>query len=171
MNKQTLALLGILITGCAATHDPSYTKITTQEIKPITYDYAIPNTSKKDLFNRARDHFATVYGDSRSVIRVQDLESGMILGKGVIDWKLSTGSWLIPYINCSSSYDVRFVAKENKARLQLELVQGIVPGSECRWDLPTVSGYKEIQTSFNAISTSLEKALNGQGNVESLKNF
>ncbi|ONF99865.1 hypothetical protein BWQ95_23825 [Aeromonas hydrophila] len=66
----------------------------------MTYDYNIPNTNKDVLFKRARNHFATVYGDSRSVIRVQDEAEGLIIGKGAIDWKLGTDT-LAP-ISCSS---------------------------------------------------------------------
>ncbi len=91
--------LVIALSGCA-TVGPELTQISINDIKPITFDYSIPNASKEILFKRARNHFATVYGDSRSVIRVEDANEGVILGKGAVEWKLATGSFVIPYHSC-----------------------------------------------------------------------
>ena len=100
--KIIISVLSIfLVGGCAS--GPEWTQISEKDIKPMTYDYNIPNTNKDVLFKRARNHFATVYGDSRSVIRVQDEAEGLIIGKGAIDWKLGTDT-LAP-ISCSSSYN------------------------------------------------------------------
>ena len=169
MGKILLFLSPLILFGCVSA--PKLTQIKSTDIKPITYDYKIHNTSKDTLFSRARNHFATIYGDSRSVIRVEDKKEGMILGKAAVDWKLKTGSSLIPHIQCTLNYNVRFMAKENKARLQLELIEGIPSYSECKWELPTTDGYQEILASFKSISIGVEKSLHGSGSVESFKNF
>lgn len=157
-----------LLSGCAT--GPNWTPVAEQDIKPVTYDYVIPDASKDVLFKRARNHFATVYGDSRSVIRVSDEAEGVIIGKGVIDWMIATDT-LAP-ISCSSSYDIRFVAKDKKARLQLQLIAGAPVFSKCSgWRLPTVTAYKDILNSFGDISVGVEQALKGVSDESSFKDF
>jgi hypothetical protein len=167
--KIIISVLSIfLVGGCAS--GPEWTQISEKDIKPMTYDYNIPNTNKDVLFKRARNHFATVYGDSRSVIRVQDEAEGLIIGKGAIDWKLGTDT-LAP-ISCSSSYNIRFIAKDNKARLQIHLIEGAPVFSQCTgWRLPTVTAYQEILKSFNDISAGVESSLKGLSDESSFKDF
>ena len=156
----------IFLTGCVAI--PPIVK--EDSITPSTYNYTELNADKNTIFIRARDHFATIYGDSRSVIRVQEQKEGIILGKGAIDWILDISG--IGNLQCTAEYNVRFLAKDNKARLQLELINGAPSYSKCSgWPLPTETAYKKIQTEFDAISIQLEKALKGLGSVESFKDF
>lgn len=163
--------LVIALSGCA-TVGPELTQISINDIKPITFDYSIPNASKEILFKRARNHFATVYGDSRSVIRVEDANEGVILGKGAVEWKLATGSFVIPYMSCYAEYNLRFVAKDSKARLQMELIDGAPTYSQCSgWSRPTIPAYKEVLASFDNTSKSLSNALNGIGSENSFKDF
>lgn len=171
MKKKLVVLSLILLGGCAST-SPDKIRIEVNSIEPITYNYTGLKVDKDTLFVRARDHFATIYGDSKSVIRVQDPKEGIILGKGAVDWKLATNSWLIPFVNCTSNYNVRFIAKDNKARLQLELIKGVPVYSPCSgWPLPTVTAYEEIKAYFDNISIGVESALKGTGSVESFKDF
>ena len=119
----------------------------------FTYDYEIANTSSKELLTRARDHLAKVYGDSNSVLKVQDKDSATLIGKGAATWTLMLN-------NCSSQYSFQFLAKDNKARLQLELLYGAPTYSQCSgWDWPSESGYKEVVQHFEIISAELGKAL------------
>ncbi|MEA9438560.1 DUF4468 domain-containing protein [Aeromonas caviae] len=158
---------GAFIGGCAT--GPELTQISSSDIKPVTFDYNIPNASKNVLFTRARDHFATVYGDSRSVIRVQDENDGVIIGKGAIEWKVPVG---LVSLSCHSEYNIRFMAKDAKARLQMELIVGAPTYSQCTgWDRPTITAYKEVLTSFDNTSKNLDAALNGLGDGNSFKDF
>ncbi len=165
------AILAVLLNGCAV--GPELTPIASSDIKPVTYDYSIPNASKDVLFKRARDHFATVYGDSRSVVRVEDASEGLIIGKGAVDWHLTNaGSLLQPTIPCAAEYNIRFVAKDAKARLQMELIPGAPTFSQCSgWPLPTVTAYQGVLASFDGISKGVDKALNGFGAENTFKDF
>lgn len=163
---QTL-LLCVLISGCVTYAQtealPSGAKT------EFTYDYDVPVTDKVELWKRARDYFAGVYGDSRSVFRVMDQDDGTIIGKG-------SASWLIgnpPYtVACSTDYHIRFAAKDNKARLQLSIINGVPVASSCTgWPLPTKVGYQEIVASFSSLSNALESALNGGGASNDFKDF
>ncbi|MDD9305316.1 DUF4468 domain-containing protein [Aeromonas caviae] len=165
-----VSAVSLFISGCAV--GPDLTTISSSDIKPVTYDYSIPGASKEQLFKRARDHFATVYGDSRSVIRVEDEKEGLILGKGAVDWNLATGSPVIPYMSCVASYNIRFLAKDAKARLQIELIEGAPAFSQCSgWPLPTITAYKEILASFDGTSEGVKTALNGLGEESTFKDF
>lgn len=170
-NTGLLALLvPVLIGGCAIEPmKPEDKMITKDVVAPITYDYVVEGSSKADLFQRARDYFATSFGDSRSVIRVQDETEGLILGKAGAGWDISS-----PYIvlTCHSEYDVRFMAKEGKARLQLELQAGAPSYSKCSgWQYPSVSGYEKIKGDFKAFSESLGQALEGKGKSQAFRDF
>src|SRR5690606_4851272 len=127
----TVFTLGLL-TGCAAPQmGPGATMVTEDVLQPHTYDYNISSATKDVLFQRARDYFATSFGDSRSVIRVQDEGEGLILGKGAAQWSVHPASSPYPVLSCYSEYDVRFMAKDGKARLQVELIRGAPSYSVC----------------------------------------
>lgn len=122
--------------------------------KTFTYDYQVESVNQEDLWVRARDYFAETYGDSRSVLRVQDREEATLIGRGAATWYLATN-------RCSTEYHVRFQSKDEKARLQLELIEGVPSYSSCSgWPWPSKDGYQTIVTDFDALSAGLEKALN-----------
>lgn len=162
-----------LLTACATPQmGPGATMITDDVPQPQTYDYTVAAASKDILFQRARDYFATSFGDSRSVIRVQDEGEGLILGKGAVQWSVQPASSPYPVLSCYSEYDVRFLAKNGKARLQVELIRGAPSYSVCSgWQLPTVTGYQKILEGFNTFSKSLGTALEGKGSSEEFRNF
>jgi|GEM_PF-1117680 len=172
MLSTTVFMLGLL-TGCAAPQmGPGATMVTEDVLQPHTYDYTISSAAKDVLFQRARDYFATSFGDSRSVIRVQDANEGLILGKGATSWNIETGMTFAPITTCYSEYDVRFMAKDGKARLQVELIRGAPSYSVCSgWALPTITGYQKILEGFNTFSKSLGVALEGKGRSEEFRNF
>tara|TARA_B110000879_G_scaffold66666_1_gene93390 strand:- start:468 stop:974 length:507 start_codon:yes stop_codon:yes gene_type:complete len=168
MSKRiAIFVISILVSACA----------TQMPIEPLpadaktefTYDYSIPDTEKATLWKRARDHFAGAYGDSRSVFRVMDESEGTIIGKGVSFWAFGNPPYTVP---CLTEYHIRFAAKDNKARLQISLINEVPASSRCTgWPLPTKIAYQEIVSSFVDHSNSLETALNGGGDVNDFKNF
>ena len=140
-----------MISGYVST--PTLTPLSDTAERNFTYDYEIQNTTKSALWERARDYFAGAYGDSRSVFRVMDEEEGSIIGKGSATWPISSS---LSQVSCSTDYHIRFIAKDNKARLHMELIEGVPVGSECSgWPLPSQEGYEKIIQSFNAIRRQL----------------
>lgn len=154
--------------GCASI-SPDRLPITTEK-RDFVYDFEVSGKSKGELFKNARYFLATSYVDSKDVTRVEDENEGTIIGKAVSEWKLSTDSWLIPYLPCYSRYNFFFVAKNEKARLQLSLVEGTVLPS-CGWRLPPKRDYPQIVEQFDSIAKELKNALNGSSEIERLKNF
>lgn len=142
----------------------------TTEQREFTYEYAAPAKSKKELFKDARNYFAMSYGNSKEVSRLEDEEQGTIIGKAIARWNLSTDSPLIPYIPCASNYNIIFIAKDGKARLQLTLVEG-APMSSCAWTSPPKRDYSQIVEQFKSISEGVGSAINNQSAVDRLKNF
>jgi len=165
----TFALL-IALAGCAVTAPPGAYPIT-DEKREFTFDYTVPGKSQHELFRSARNYLATAYKDSRAVTRVEDEADGTIIGKGIAPWNMTIDSSLIPSMPCSSNYDVIFIAKEGRARLQLTLREGAAQPATCNWPLPPKRDYQQIVSQFNEMSAGLEKALNGQGVVDQLRNF
>ena len=159
----------IFMFGCAAS--PDDIPMPNSEIKPITYDYQIPGVNKKILFARARDYMATAYGDSRSVIRVQDENEAVIIGKGAVTWRMLPNNSLSG--SCSTEYNIRFIAKDEKARLQVELIYGAPVYSSCiNWKAPSPAAYRyDVLPSFDPLSKDLGSALKGLGAGNSFKDF
>lgn len=158
-----------VLQGCATDpNSPDY-PISQSDVQAKTFTYIDLGSNKAELWKRARNYIATAYGDSKAVLRVEDESSGTLIGKGLIRWKMLTTP-LSPY--CYSEYDIRFVAKDSKARLQLELLQGVPAISECSgWSLPSKYGYEQILSSFSAMSEQLESSLRGEGKLDAMNNF
>lgn len=170
MKKELLYFsLALVLQGCATNpNSPNY-PIPQSDVQPKTYTYADLNGSKSELWKKARNYIATAYGDSKAVLRVEDENSGTLIGKGIIKWRMGDMT-LSPY--CYSEYDIRFVSKDNKARLQLELLAGVPSISECvAWTLPSRYGYQQITDKFSEISSQLEISLRGKGKLESINDF
>ena len=168
-NKFLLCCLILSIQGCSTDpNSPNY-PISQVEVKPQTYTYLNLTDNKSDLWKKARNYIASAFGNSKAVLRVEDDADGTLIGKGLIQWKMLDNA-LSPF--CYSNYDIRFVAKENKARLQLELLPGVPAGSECvAWQLPSRYGYNQILMKFSDISSQLENSLRGEGKIESMSDF
>ena len=133
--------------------------------REFTFDYVIENKSKSELWRNARDYFAESYGDSRAVFRIMDEKDGTIIGRGTASWSL-VGS------RCCTDYHVRFAAKDNKARLQFEIIEGVPSYSSCKgWPWPSRSGYQQIVSSFYSTRDALRNALEGKGSDSKLKDF
>ena len=157
----SLLLVAFILSGCS-----SFPVSKSAQTK-FNYDYKVPNETKNQLWTSARNYLAHAYGDSRSVFSVSDESDGILIGKGITDWTASS----YPYLACSSQYNIKFAAKDGKARLQLELLEGVVPGSKCQWSWPSKSGYKEIVSNFNKLGSGLGDALKGQSTTSDFMDF
>jgi hypothetical protein len=151
----------VLFIGCAA-HYP----VPRDSQKLFTYDFSLPGKSKSELWKTARNFFAEKYGDSRAVFRVMDEQDGTLLGKGVVTWNIVSGSTGAP---CITNYYIRFASKNDKARLQFELIEG---SDGCPYYyLPPQKNYDEIVNNFSAIATELKADLSGKPAPASFKDF
>lgn len=168
-----LIIAAILISinaGCSLYYTP--TVIEEEQIDPFLYDYTDLNASQSELYIRARDYFATIYGDSRSVFRVEEPQEGLFIGKGNAFWTLRLEMGMV--FSCAAEYDIRFISKDNRARLQLKLTkrQKTHINHACdKWPLPSEEGYETIKIHFNEISKNLNKVLLGEGELDSFKDF
>ena len=164
----TSTLLVVGISGCAAV--PAENMPITTEKREFIYDFSIPGKVKKEIFKNARNYIATSFVDSKEVSRVEDEEQGIIIGKAISKWNMSTDSFLIPYMACYSKYDINFIAKDGKARLRIFLVEGALP--PCTgWPLPPKRDYPQIVTQFNDVAKGLEEALKGNSAINKLSDF
>jgi len=148
---KTITLLTsiVLLSACAGMQQASQ-----DAQRTFVYDYQVEAVDKDELWVRARDYFAEAYGDSRSVLRVQDKDTHRLIGKGAATWALMSN-------NCASEYNLKFQSKDGKARLQLDLLEGAPSFSACSgWLWPTESGYQSIVADFASLSNGLERALN-----------
>jgi len=167
-NKILGSVISLLLVGCASNPNAPAHPISESMLKLQTYTYTDLNGTRSDLWKKALNYMATTYGDSKAVLRVEDELEGVLIGKGLVRWQ-KYDSFLSP--NCLSEYDIRFIAKNNKARLQLELLRGVPAASECNWALPSNYGYKQILSQFSNISGNLKSALHGEGKLESMQDF
>ena len=171
MKVATTLVCLLVLAGCAAPGIPPSQAPITDEPREFTFDYPVPGKSQVELYRAARNYLATAYVDSRAVTRVEDEAQGTIIGKGVVNWNYRTDSSLLPAVPCSSSYDVIFIAKEGRARLQLTFREGAASITSCNISLPPKRDYPQIVSQFNDMSAGMEKALNGQGAVDKVRNF
>jgi Domain of unknown function (DUF4468) with TBP-like fold len=163
--KLKIAIIFLIISnmlGCVSV-PPELMPITTEQ-REFTYDYSAPKKSQKELFNSARNYFALSYGDSKEVTKVEDELQGTIIGKAKVKWLYALNSLVvnqqIPYY---SDYNIIFIAKDGKARLQLNFVESV--------SVPPKRDYPQIVQQFKSIADGLGKALDGQSEIDKLKNF
>lgn len=156
---KTVSIIALIVSsvlvGC--THlTPLELPILASDIQPQTYTYNELNAKQNVLWGKARKHILKMYGQSQPVIRVANQTNGTLIGKGVIGWKTSPTNELY----CYSEYDFRLMARDNKARFQLQLIPGVLTKSSCEnRELPSQYGYKQIIDQFDAMSDKLEIAL------------
>jgi len=132
--------------------------------REFTFDFSIPGKKKNELWKSARDFFAESFSDSRSVTRVSDENDGTIIGRALAPWNLAANV-------CYSEFHIRFAAKDERARLQFELIEAAVPVTGCGYDWPTRNGYDQIVSLFNSTAVNLKSALSGKGSTDKLKDF
>jgi len=133
--------------------------------REFTFDFNIPNKSQAQIWKNARDFFSESFVDSREVFRIMDEKEGTFIGKGIATWSLSMN-------RCLTEYHVRFVAKDEKARLQFELINGVPLGSPCiGWPWPSVDGYNKIIESFKTAANEMGFTLKTKSKINKLKDF
>ena len=166
MKRWFFATSILLFQGCATIEN---SPIAREQLEIKAFTYTDLTGDKEQLWNRANNYFASAYNNSKAVLRTSSQIQGTIIGKGIVSWKIRSDFYIKP---CYSEYQIRFVAKEHKARLQLELLEGTPPLSNCvYWTLPGGYGYQQVMDEFNEISSGLGKALRGEGKIESMKDF
>lgn len=159
----------LLLQGCATDpNSPNY-PIKESDLAVQTYTYTELQGNQSEIWKKARNYIATAFGDSKAALRVEDESSGILIGKGLVQWKM-LDSALSP--TCYSEYTIQFAAKDGKARLQLELLSGAPALSECTgWRLPSKFGYNQILSQFSQTSKQLEVSLKPEGKQNSLTDF
>lgn len=152
---------GILSSGCASTRSQEENQEST-----FTYEFENLGMSQSEVFRAARNFLATSYGDTNQVLRVIDENDGVIIGRGISPWSFGLGTI------CSTNHDIRLVARDDRARLQFEIVHGVPATSRCAgWPWPTDSGYEKIVSDFNAFAAALEAELRGETSDSDFFNF
>ncbi|PQJ89225.1 hypothetical protein [Aliivibrio sifiae] len=158
MKKQSVVLiLATLFSGCSTQLSPFDSPITVFDIEAQTFTYSGLNGKEAALWEKARRHITLAYGKNQPILRVENKASGTLLGKGVVRWKSPSS---LDSVECYSEYDIRFMARDHKARLQLTLLPGVPTLSGCEnWGLPSQFGYEQILNKFELMSDSLHSVL------------
>ena len=76
-----LVFAALILFGCA-----SMKRADKDAKREFTFDFEVPGKSQSELWHNARDYFAEVYGDFRSVFSVLDEENDTMIGKGLASW-------------------------------------------------------------------------------------
>tara|TARA_X000001388_G_C2229183_1_gene122419 strand:+ start:1119 stop:1877 length:759 start_codon:yes stop_codon:yes gene_type:complete len=108
--------------------------------KPITYSKVIqcPSTSKTKLYISLNDWFATNYNSANEVIQMSDKDEGIIIGKGVMDYRhkkftyICSGGWV--------KYTIKVYVKDNRYKVDLtNFTHSVLPknGAHCALGLIT----------------------------------
>lgn len=135
--------------------------------REFVFDYQVPGKSKDELYASALTFIAMSYGDSNSVLKITDKDGGLIAGKGMSVWS-EIGT------NRHTPHEIKFMAKDGKARLQLSIPGTAQPsaiGGVYIWPLPTPGGYNQVVQQFNDFSIALEKELQGSSKSSSFSDF
>jgi hypothetical protein len=86
---------------------------------------SIPGKSKADIHRAARAALAKSFGDSKDVLRVDDIEAGSIVGKGITKFYWKTIGMpvavAIPFV-------VEITSKDGKYRIQLKDIKSLKNG-------------------------------------------
>ncbi|MGH8506135.1 MAG: DUF4468 domain-containing protein, partial [Stenotrophobium sp.] len=131
--RHIFLMLAIVTTVCGCA---SVTPIPATAQTEFTYDYQVPNKTKLEIWTSARAYIAQAFVDSKSVIQIEDPNDGTIYGNGTAEWNIFDQ-------RCLTAFQIRFAAKNGKARLQLEIESQVPAGSQCRgWPMPSKTGYR-----------------------------
>ena len=104
------------------------------------------------------------------MLRVSDENEAVLLGKALVSWD---ASWDIGgNTECLNYYQLRFKAKDGKARMQLVLLSDGPRsidkplGTTCGCGLPNQDGYNQIKLEFRALHLGMKEALNQKSSLE-----
>lgn len=144
-------VIGFLLLNSCASMMPAPASKDLQRV--FEFDYQVESVDREELWVRARDYFAESFGDSRSVLRVQDREESTLIGRVAVSWNL-VGNL------CANEYQLRFESRDEEARLRLEILDGVPAYSRCpAWPWPTQQGYDTMVSNIHALASGLKKAL------------
>lgn len=149
MKKITLIVMLLASTICWAQSE----KLT------FTETIEINNTTKNELYSRARIWFTDYFNDAQEVIQVDDKEDGQIVGKALLSYnsKIFIGS---AQTSGTVTYIVKIFVKDNKYKY--EITNFMHEGSSTR-----ASGITAAAINFNFITTDsdcpYEDIKGGQG--------
>lgn len=160
-------IVGFGLVGCAGLERIPLTK----EQANFQYDYKVTDVKKKELWRRARNYVANIFGDSRAVLRVADENEGVLIGKALVSW---IASWDIAGLtDCLNYYKLRFKAKDGKARMQLELladgpitIDKPIAGTRGGCGAPNADGYEQIKQDFRDLNNGMKKALRQKSSLD-----
>ncbi len=121
----------------------------------FTYDFAVKDKSRADLWQKALIFFTEGYVDNSVDLSVTDADEGIIIGHGTAPWRFGVYD-----PSCLLDYHLRFVARDGKARLQFELIEGVPVESPCTtWPWPNADGYDQVLSYLNRAAKKLGAAL------------
>ena len=142
MKYLIIIFLSLLLGGCIKFI------VLTPEMKNFEYTYQVDGKNKNQIWKLARNHFAKIYKDFRSVFSVQDEEEGTMIGKGTISWAFDMPGGQF----CYHDYHIRFDAENGNGKLKLEIME---MGS-CKL---TEKGYEQIKFDLKMLNLGLGVAL------------
>ena len=158
-----------MLAGCLEV-SPEQMPITSEQ-REFVYEYAVPDQTKAELFRAARSNFAVAYGNSREVDWLEDEGQGTIIGKAIAPWNLTIGTIPVQSVPCASNYNLVFIAKDGRARLELSLLEEVALPSSCGWKLPSKRDYPQVVEHFQRAFETLGNALHSKSAIDRLKNF
>ena len=91
--------------------------INAQEALFFTEIIQVEGASKKELFDKAKIWFAETYPDAKEGLQIQDIENGVLLGKGVL--KLYSNERLKVLSNEYVSYNIKVLTKDGKYKCEI----------------------------------------------------
>lgn len=122
-----IALSLIAITGCQSTKNTMYQPI------ELTQVVDIPNKSKEEIYNKARQWFSQYFVSGKSVVDYEDKKEGVIIGNGVAD----NGS-MMGVIKYKFYYNIRIDTKDGKFRALTTITKHTNTDSNSTYDTAVV---------------------------------
>ena len=149
-----LACSTIFLTACAGLM-PDEQSRENIEHKTFAYNYQVPDVDREELWRRARGYFDATLADNQSDFEIEDRAAGTLTGRGLASWRMSREY-------CSAEYHIRFQAQDEEARLELQLIEDVLPFRECSgFGWPGKEAEEIIASHFESLSEGLGEALQG----------
>lgn len=124
----------------------------------VTYVHVVevPELSKDEIFNRAKNYFTYNYGSGKSVIQTEDSEKGILVGKGIYSKVHGAVVMMMLYSTFDVWHILRIDAKDGKARIILTLTQ---------YDI-TTTGNKNSGPTHRTVDISENYPINPKGKAK-----
>lgn len=141
-----------------------------QEIKPLTFDstIAMDSTKKEVLYQRARIWLTDYFVSSKAVIEMDDKESGVIIGKGILKSSYTYRMMGTHTDELNLRITLKISLKDNKYKYEvynittdpvkksdgMEIFGPLTTSKECPHDYPMIGKKKEDEMWLSAIESS-----------------